>query len=94
MAAGPGYRHQAHSRNGRYLKATLIEKYGSDIVLPDLLGLITGDCEERQALGYPCYIQKRNCDMQWTEEQLKEFDRNGVLFVESLFNEIEIATGW
>ena len=27
---------QKCGRNGRYRKATLIEKYGSDIVLPDL----------------------------------------------------------
>ena len=32
-------------RHGRYQKATLIEKYGSDIVLPDLLALIAGDRE-------------------------------------------------
>jgi len=57
----PTYRFKVECKkcgcHGRYRKATLIEKYGSDIVLPDLLGLITGDCEERQALGYPCYIQ-------------------------------------
>ncbi len=38
-------------RHGRYPKATLIEKYGSDIVLPDLLGPIAGDCELRGGLG-------------------------------------------
>jgi hypothetical protein len=47
----------------------LIEKYGSDIVLPDLLALIAGDCEERTSLGnrgcgaiYPALsrAQKRN----------------------------------
>ena len=38
-------------RHGRYRKATLIEKYGSDIVLPDLLALIAGDCEFRNRLG-------------------------------------------
>ena len=38
-------------RHGRYRKATLIEKYGSDIVLPDLLALIAGDCEFRNKLG-------------------------------------------
>ena len=56
-------------RHGRYRKATLIEKYGSDIVLPDLLGLIAGDCELRGELGnrgcgaiYPALsrIQTRN----------------------------------
>ena len=43
-------------RHRRYRKATLIEKYGSDIVLPDLLGLIASDCEEWQVLGNPRYI--------------------------------------
>ena len=43
-------------RHGRYRKTTLIEKYGSDIVLPDLLGLIASDCEEWQVLGNPRYI--------------------------------------
>ena len=38
-------------RHGRYRKASLIEKYGSDIVLPDLLALIAGDCEFRGRLG-------------------------------------------
>ena len=38
-------------RHGRYRKATLIEKYGSDIVLPDLLALLAGDCEYRGGLG-------------------------------------------
>ena len=56
-------------RNGRYRKATLIEKYGSDIVLSDLLALIAGDCEFRGRLGnqgcgaiYPAlsHVQKRN----------------------------------
>ncbi|MFP6705955.1 MAG: hypothetical protein VCE75_07980, partial [Alphaproteobacteria bacterium] len=56
-------------RNGRYRKATLIEKYGSDTVLPDLLALLASDCEERTSLGnrgcgaiYPALsrVQKRN----------------------------------
>ena len=37
-------------RNGRYQKAALIKKYGSDIVLPDLLALISGDCDQRKEL--------------------------------------------
>ncbi|MBV04989.1 MAG: hypothetical protein CL474_03245 [Acidobacteria bacterium] len=28
----------------------LIKKYGSDIVLPDLLALIAGDCDQRKPL--------------------------------------------
>ena len=56
-------------RHGRYRKATLIEKYGSDIVLPDLLALLASDCEFRNKLGnqgcgalYPALgrVQKRN----------------------------------
>ena len=38
-------------RHGRYPKASLIEKYGSDIVLPDLLALLAGDCKFRNRLG-------------------------------------------
>ena len=56
-------------RNGRYRTAALIKKYGNDIVLPDLLALIAGDCDERTSLGnqgcgaiYPALgrAQKRN----------------------------------
>ncbi len=56
-------------RHGRYRKASLIEKYGSDIVLPDLLALLASDCEFRNKLGnqgcgalYPALglVQKRN----------------------------------
>ena len=38
-------------RYGRYQKATLIEKYGSDVVLSDLLALIASDCEFWDGLG-------------------------------------------
>ena len=38
-------------RHGLYRKAPLIEKYDSDVVLPDLLALIGGDCEFRGGLG-------------------------------------------
>ena len=56
-------------RKGRYRKTSLIEKYGSDIVLPDLLALLASDCEFRNKLGnqgcgaiYPALgrVQKRN----------------------------------
>jgi len=56
-------------RNGRYRKAALIKKYGSDTVLPDLLALLASDCEVRTSLGnrgcgaiYPALgrVQKRN----------------------------------
>ena len=61
-------------RNGRYRKAALIEKYGSDIVLPDLLALLASDCEERTSLGnrgcgaiYPALgrVEKRNPDFSY-----------------------------
>ena len=47
----------------------LVEKYGSDILLPDLLALLSSDCEFRNKLGnqgcgaiYPALgrAQKRN----------------------------------
>ena len=34
-------------RHGRYSKAALIKRYGDDLVLPDLLKAISGDCEKR-----------------------------------------------
>ena len=61
-------------RQGRYRKAALIENHGSDIVLPDLLSLIAGDCEERTSLGnrgcgaiYPALgrVQKRNPSLEF-----------------------------
>ena len=42
---------QKCGRHGRYRNATLIEKYGSDTVLPDLLALLASDCEFRNKLG-------------------------------------------
>ena len=39
-------------RHGRYPMAALIENYGSEIILPDLLGLIAGDCGIRGGLAY------------------------------------------
>ena len=42
---------QKCDRNGRYRKATLIEKYGDDTVLPDLLAMLASDCEFRNKLG-------------------------------------------
>ena len=38
-------------RQGRYRKATLIEKHGSDIVMLNLLALIAGDREVRVRLS-------------------------------------------
>ena len=34
-------------RHGRYLKAALIKRYGEDLVLPDFLRTVSGDCENR-----------------------------------------------
>ena len=60
---------QKCGRKGRYRKATLIEKYGSDTVLPDLLAMLASDCEFRNKLGnqgcgalYPALglVEKRN----------------------------------
>ena len=42
---------QKRGRHGRYLKTALIQKHGSDIVLPDLLALIAGDCEFKGERG-------------------------------------------
>ena len=62
-------------RNGRYRKATLSEKYGNNIRLPDLLALIAGDCESRNKLGnqgcgaiYPALsrAQKRNPPLEFS----------------------------
>jgi len=37
-------------RQGCYRKMALFEKYGSDIVRLELLALITGDCDQSEAL--------------------------------------------
>ena len=61
-------------RRRRYRKAALIENHGNDVVLPDLLALISGDCEIRGGLGnrgcgaiYPTLsrVQKRNSPLQF-----------------------------
>ena len=42
-------------RSGQYRKATLIERYGTDIPLPDLLHKVAADCAKMNALGNdPC----------------------------------------
>ena len=42
-------------RSGQYRKAALIEKFGTDIPLPDLLHKIAADCPRMDALGNdPC----------------------------------------
>ena len=62
-------------RNGRYRKTALIKKYGNDIVLPDLLALIAGDCEFRGERGnqgcgaiYPALgrVQNRNPSLEFS----------------------------
>ena len=42
---------QKCGRSGRYRKAMLIEKYGSETVLPDLIGILASDCKFRGRLG-------------------------------------------
>jgi hypothetical protein len=42
-------------RSGQYRKTTLIEKYGTDVPLPDLLHRIGASCPKMEALGNdPC----------------------------------------
>ena len=57
---------QECGRYGRYPKAALIKRYGEDLVLPDLLRAVSGDCEKRsapstQACGaiYPRLVPRR-----------------------------------
>ena len=48
-------------RSGQYRKAKLIEKYGRDIPLPELLHMIAADCPKMDALGNdPCGIHHRD----------------------------------
>ncbi len=48
-------------RSGQYRKATLIEKYGSDVSLPDLLHKIASECPKMDALGNdPCGTHYRD----------------------------------
>ena len=42
---------QKCGHSGRNRKATLIEKYGSDTVLSDLIGILADACEFRGRLG-------------------------------------------
>jgi len=55
---------QKCGRHGRYKKATLAEKYGVDVLLPDLIGLLASDCKNQGRLGnqgcgaiYPALIR-------------------------------------
>ncbi len=42
-------------RSGHYRKAALIEKYGAEVRLPDLLHMIGASCPKMDALGNdPC----------------------------------------
>jgi len=44
-------------RSGQYRKATLIEEYGRDIPLPDLLHLVGASCPKMDKLGNdPCGV--------------------------------------
>ena len=47
--------------HGRYSKAALIKRYGGDLVLPDLLKAMSGDCEKKSGpstQGYGCYLSE------------------------------------
>ena len=65
---------QKCGRNGRYRKSSLIKKYGSDVVLTDLLALLAGDCNFRNKLGnqgcgalYPALgrVEKHNSPLEF-----------------------------
>ncbi len=43
--------YQKYGRHGRYKKATLFEKFGIDVLLPEQIGLVTSDCGYRGRLG-------------------------------------------
>ena len=48
-------------RSGHYRKAALIEKYGANVPLPDLLHRISADCPKMAALGNdPCGANYRD----------------------------------
>ena len=48
-------------RRGQYRKATLIERYGREIPLPDLLHLVGASCPKMDALGNdPCGAHYRD----------------------------------
>ncbi len=48
-------------RLGQYRKATLIEKHGADVPLPDLLHTIGASCPKMDALGNdPCGVHYRD----------------------------------
>ena len=38
-------------RRGRYRKATLLERYGGDVVMPEVLARVSADCPKRAGLG-------------------------------------------
>ena len=48
-------------RSGQYRKVALIEKYGADVPLPDLLHMIGASCPKMDALGNdPCGAHYRD----------------------------------
>ena len=48
-------------RSGQYRKAALIEKYGANVSLPDLLHMIGASCPKMDALGNdPCGAHYRD----------------------------------
>ena len=48
-------------RQGQYRKTTLIERYGRDIALPDLLHKVGASCPKMERLGNdPCGVHYRD----------------------------------
>ncbi len=48
-------------RSGQYRKATLTQKYGADVPLPDLLHRVASECPKMDMLGNdPCGVHYRD----------------------------------
>ncbi len=55
LNAGASPKESPDRSRGSYRKAALIEKYGADVPLPDLLHMIGASCPKMDALGNdPC----------------------------------------
>ena len=61
IALSERLRYNKCDRSGQYRKATLIEKYGADVSLPDLLHMIGAGCPKIDALAHnPCAAHYRD----------------------------------
>ncbi len=55
VPTAPAPKESPDRNRGSYRKAALIEKYGADVPLPDLLHMIGASCPKMDALGNdPC----------------------------------------